>query len=65
MYPRHGSLDKLSRFETVSRQYFYCLGLGHESYYLGLDLGLDDHCPCFCLIPALVSRPRQLQTPDN
>jgi len=33
-----GSLETLSRLETVSRQYFYCLGLGLdlEGYYLGL-----------------------------
>jgi len=34
-----GSLETLSRLETVSRQYYHCLGLGLglEGYWLGLD----------------------------
>ena len=39
-----GSLETLSRLETVSRQYFYCLGLGLEVHCLGLGLGLEPHC---------------------
>jgi len=33
-----GSLETLSRLETVLRQYFYCLGLGLEGHCLGLGL---------------------------
>ena len=39
-----GSLETLSRLETVSRQHFYCLGLGLEPNCLGLGLGLEPHC---------------------
>jgi len=48
-----GSLETLSRLETVSRQHFYCLGLepnclglglGLEPNCLGLSLGLEPHC---------------------
>ena len=37
-----GSLETLSRLETVSRQNFYCLGL--EPHCLGLGLGLGTYC---------------------
>jgi hypothetical protein len=41
-----GSLETLSRLETVSRQHFYCLGLGLglEPNCLGLGLGLEPNC---------------------
>ena len=41
--PVMGSLETLSRLETVSRQYFHCLGLGLglEGQCLGLGLGLE------------------------
>ena len=41
-----GSLETLSRLETVSRQYFHCLGLGLglEGQCLGLGLGLEGWC---------------------
>ena len=41
-----GSLETLSRLETVSRQHFYCLGLGLglEPQCLGLGLGLGTYC---------------------
>ena len=53
-----GSLETLSRLETVSRQHFHCLGLGLglDPHCLGLGLGLDPHClglglglGCYCL----------------
>jgi len=49
-----GSLETLSCLEIVSRQYFYCLGLGIEGYCLGLglDLGLE----CSVLVSRLASR---------
>ena len=53
-----GSLETLSRLETVSRQYFHCLGLGLglEGQCLGLGLGLG-------LGPTVsVARPRQFKT---
>jgi hypothetical protein len=40
-----GSLETLSRLETVSRQHFHCLGL--EPHCLGLGLG----CYCLGLVP--------------
>ena len=39
-----GSLEALSRLETVLRQYFHCLGLGLEGWCLGLGLGLGGYC---------------------
>ena len=46
-----GSLETLSRLETVSRQHFHCLGLGLglEPHCLGLGLGLG--CYCLGLVP--------------
>jgi hypothetical protein len=43
-----GSLETMSRLETVSRQHFHCLGLGLglglEPHCLGLGLGLGTYC---------------------
>ena len=46
-----GSLETLSRLETVSRQHFYCLGLGLglEPHCLGLGLGLGLEPQCLGL----------------
>jgi len=53
-----GSLETLSRLETVSRQYFYCLGLGLglEGYCLGLGLGLGLECNVLvsCLVETFI-----------
>jgi hypothetical protein len=53
-----GSLETLSRLETVSRQHFYCLGLGLSLEPHCLSLGLEPHCLglglgcyCFGLVP--------------
>ena len=54
-----GSLETLSRLETVSRQHFYCLGLGLEPHCLGLGLGLGTYC--LGLVPGQdISRQLQL-----
>jgi len=47
-----GSLEKLSRLDTVSRQYFHCLGVGLEGYCLGL--GLECSVSVSCLVKTFI-----------
>ena len=61
-----GSLEALSRLETVLRQYFHCLGLGLEGYRLGLSLVLGGHCLGLAVIVLnCLARPNQFNALDT
>ncbi len=63
-----GSLEALSRLETVLRQYFHCLGLGLEGQCLGLGLGLGGHClglGLAVIVLICLARPTQFNALDT
>jgi len=52
VYSVMGSLETLSRLETVLKPYFHCLDLGLEGYCLGL--GLECRVLVSCLVETFI-----------